>query len=227
MHPYTKEQGSMNRDAVFFYPHERKKIGRKYPPLLFPMFPFPLTEWKPVRGRIDVRFPRQWTTNQSRLPLSQIRYVILDLVADPVPGLHHRIFATIARWHSHARVHFHPEAFTHRRCKGSACATSFPPSALHQKGPVFFVLRTRWWNVAHVNVVKHDGSTPVFSSSFFRSLRLRIDRWEGSLDCACFQLWLNRSIVKDEWISFEESIVARNSLTFWWEVLKWKRVERV
>lgn len=131
----------MNRDAVFFHPHERKKIGRKYPPLLFPMFPFPLTEWKPVRGRIDVRFPRRWTTNQSRLPLSQIRYVILDLVADPVPSLHHRIFATIARWHSHARVHFHPEAFTHRRCKGSACATSFPPSALHQKGPVFFVLR--------------------------------------------------------------------------------------
>lgn len=178
----------MNRDAVFFHPHEWKKIGRKYPPLLFPMFPFPLTEWKPVRGRIDVRFPRQWITNQSglRLPLSQIRYVILDLVADPVPGLHHRIFATIARWHSHARVHFHPEAFTHRRCKRGACATSFPPSALHLKGPVFFVLRTRWWNDAR----KRDGtrcSTLVFSCSFFRSLRLRIDRWERyrSLDCAC------------------------------------------
>lgn len=159
----------MNRGAVFFHPHEWKKIGRKYPPLLFPMFPFPLTEWKPVRGRMSRA--RQWITNQSglRLPLSQIRYVILDLVADPVPGLHHRIFATIARWHSHARVHFHPEAFTRRRCNRGACATSFPPSALHQEGPVFFVLRTRWWNDAR----KRGGtrcSTPVFSCSFFGSI---------------------------------------------------------
>lgn len=170
----------MNRDAAFFHPHEWKKIGRKYPPLLFPMFPFPLTEWKPVRGRMSRA--RQWITNQSglRLPLSQIRYVILDLVADPVPGLHHRIFATIARWHSHARVHFHPEAFTRRRCNRGACATSFPPSALHQEGPVFFVLRTRWWNDAR----KRGGtrcSTPVFSCSFFGS----IDEGCSSLDCAC------------------------------------------
>lgn len=64
----------MNRDAVFFHPHERKKIGRKYPPLLFPMFPFPLTEWKPVRGRIDVRFPRRWN-HQS---------ISLTIVPDPI-----------------------------------------------------------------------------------------------------------------------------------------------
>lgn len=147
----------------------------------------------------------EWIANQSglRLPLSQIRYVILDLVADPVPGLHHRIFATIARWHSHARVHFHPEAFTHRRCNRGACATSFPPSALHQEGgPVFFVLRTRWWNDAR----KRRGGNTVFlpsvffSRSFFRLFGSIDERGIGLSIVRGRQLWLNRSIVKDEWI---------------------------
>ena len=94
---------SMNREPLFLHPRtERWKIPRKYPPLLSSIpFPFP---W-PARGRRKAgprsSHQRVPLADQSvvYVPLSQIGYVIFDLVADPVPGLHHRIFAaaTIAR----------------------------------------------------------------------------------------------------------------------------------
>lgn len=64
----------MNRDAVFFHPHEWKKIGRKYPPLLFPMFPLPLDRVE-AGSRADRRSVSPSVDHQS---------ISLTIVPDPI-----------------------------------------------------------------------------------------------------------------------------------------------
>lgn len=64
----------------------------------------------------------------THVPFAQFGYVILDFVADPIPGLHRRVLraVTIARWPCRAMVHFHPGVSP---AAGGNGALARPPSA--------------------------------------------------------------------------------------------------
>lgn len=109
----------MNRDAAFFHPHEWKKIGRKYPPLLFPMFPFPFHRVK-AGSRADVEGPSM--DHQSI-------WLTLTIVPDPI--CNSRSCRRPRSWP--ASPYFRDDRPLTLPCQGAFSPRGFHPSAMQQR----------------------------------------------------------------------------------------------